>query len=66
MVLHLIRIACLMVLRDIGGGGFGASPYFDCFRVGSLVSLATIEKSENTNRGWKWSRRQKELKFNQA
>jgi len=51
MVLHLIRIACLMVLRDIGGGGFGASPYFDCFRVGSLVSLATIEKSENTNRG---------------
>jgi len=38
-----------MVLRDIGGGGFGSSPSFDCLGVGSLVSFATIEKSENTN-----------------
>lgn len=48
-MLHFIRIACFMVLRDTGGGSFGASPSFNCFGVGSLVSLATIEKSENTN-----------------
>ena len=47
IVLHFILIACLIVLRDIGDGGFGASPSFVLFKGGSFVSLATIQKSEN-------------------
>ena len=46
-MLHFIRIACFMVLEDTGCGSFGASPSFNCFGVGSLVSFATMEKSEN-------------------
>ena len=48
-MLHFIRIACFMVLRDTGDGGFGVSPSFKFFEDGSFVSLATIEKSENKN-----------------
>ena len=47
MVLHFIRTACFMVLGDTGCGSFGASPSFNCSGVGFLVSLATMEKSEN-------------------
>ena len=45
MVLHFIRIAFFMVLGDTGCGSFGASHSFNFFGVGSLVSLATMEKS---------------------
>ena len=48
-MLHFICIACFMVLPDTGSGGFGASPSLNYFGPGSLVSLATIEKSENTD-----------------
>ena len=45
-LLHLIRRACLIPLLVTGDSGFSPFPSFSFLGFGSLVSLATTEKSE--------------------
>lgn len=46
ILLHLTRRACLILLLVTGDSGFSSFPSFNFLGFGSLVSLATIAKSE--------------------